>query len=148
MDANMCNWIDARNSLNSILEDRLIFRNVLFTNIGIMIATLPEIICNVPFVKSIQYDGSVNAYTMQLDPSLVQDDLYSTCEAIICTALQHIMLMGCTIDELVVEKQKQSYMKYTEAYNHIVGYVEDPKRLSCFFKVLDHGSGFFIIKFN
>lgn len=148
MDANDFSWMVARDSLNSILEDRLIFRNTLFNDTGIMIAALPEIIANYPFVLSIEYDGSIHTYNLKLDTSMIPDDLYNTCEAIFCTALQHIMLINCNIDSLVIEKQKYANMKYTEAYNHIVGYVEDPKKLSCFFKVLDHGFGNFLITFN
>ena len=123
-----------------MVQDRVLFNDIIFNDSAIMCVLIPEYISQFPNVKSIVYEGMRRTYNIQLNKRRVAAFKGLSSEEMVSTMIRDALinaLFGSGYASILIKKKIDEGYTYQDAYYSIMRYVENPNLLCIMYKVFD-----------
>lgn len=135
-------------SLSNTIEDKDIFRSIIFSNVGLINAVILRDIEELNGIVSAYYSGENSSIFIQFDKSIDDKELESRkCRQIIINIIHKILLDPVYGQAIITKKMVASGLSYPEAYQWRSMYLDDTQKLSLLFKQFSLSNSLYRISF-
>lgn len=135
-------------SLSNTIEDKDIFRSIIFSNVGLINAVILRDIEELNGVVSAYYSGENSSIFIQFDKSIDDKELESRkCRQIIIDIIHKILLDPVYGQAIITKKMVASGLSYPEAYQWRSMYLDDTQKLALLFKQFSLSNSLYRISF-
>lgn len=135
-------------SLSNTIEDKDIFRSIIFSNVGLINAVILRDIEELNGIISAYYSGENSSIFIQFDESIDDKELESRkCRQIIINIIHKILLDPVYGQAIITKKMVASGLSYPEAYQWRSMYLDDTQKLSLLFKQFSLSNSLYRISF-
>lgn len=135
-------------SLSNTIEDKNIFRSIIFSNAGLINAVILRDIEELNGIVSAYYSGENSSIFIQFDKSIDDKELESRkCRQIIIDIIHKILLDPVYGQAIITKKMVASGLSYPEAYQWRSMYLDDTQKLALLFKQFSLSNSLYRISF-
>ena len=135
-------------SLSNTIEDKDIFRSIIFSDVGLINAVILRDIEELNGVVSAYYSGENSSIFIQFDKSIDDKELESRkCRQIIIDIIYKILLDPVYGQAIITKKMVASGLSYPEAYQWRSMYLDDTQKLALLFKQFSLSNSLYRISF-
>lgn len=135
-------------SLSNTIEDKDIFRSIIFSDVGLINAVILRDIEELNGIVSAYYSGENSSIFIQFDKSIDDKELESRkCRQIIIDIIYKILLDPVYGQAIITKKMVASGLSYPEAYQWRSMYLDDTQKLALLFKQFSLSNSLYRISF-
>lgn len=135
-------------SLSNTIEDKDIFRSIIFSDVGLINAIILRDIEELNGIVSAYYSGENSSIFIQFDKSIDDKELESRkCRQIIINIIHKILLDPVYGQAIITKKMVASGLSYPEAYQWRSMYLDDTQKLALLFKQFSLSNSLYRISF-
>ena len=135
-------------SLSNTIEDKDIFRSIIFSDVGLINAIILRDIEELNGIVSAYYSGENSSIFIQFDKSIDDKELESRkCRQIIIDIIYKILLDPVYGQAIITKKMVASGLSYPEAYQWRSMYLDDTQKLALLFKQFSLSNSLYRISF-
>ena len=135
-------------SLSNTIEDKDIFRSIIFSDVGLINAIILRDIEELNGIVSAYYSGENSSIFIQFDKSIDDKELESRkCRQIIIDIIHKILLDPVYGQAIITKKMVASGLSYPEAYQWRSMYLDDTQKLALLFKQFSLSNSLYRISF-
>ena len=135
-------------SLSNTIEDKDIFRSIIFSDVGLINAIILRDIEELNGIVSAYYSGENSSIFIQFDKSIDDKELESRkCRQIIIDIIHKILLDPVYGQAIITKKMVASGISYPEAYQWRSMYLDDTQKLALLFKQFSLSNSLYRISF-
>ena len=135
-------------SLSNTIEDKDIFRSIIFSDVGLINAVILRDIEELNGIISAYYSGENSSIFIQFDKSIDDKELESRkCRQIIIDIIHKILLDPVYGQAIITKKMVASGLSYPEAYQWRSMYLDDTQKLALLFKQFSLSNSLYRISF-
>lgn len=135
-------------SLSNTIEDKDIFRSIIFSDVGLINAIILRDIEELNGIVSAYYSGENSSVFIQFDKSIDDKELESRkCRQIIIDIIHKILLDPVYGQAIITKKMVASGLSYPEAYQWRSMYLDDTQKLALLFKQFSLSNSLYRISF-
>ena len=137
-------------SLSSTIADKDIFRDVIFSDIGLVTAVILKEIESFDCVLSTYYSGELSSIFIQFDNSCVEDkDMEANrCRQIMINIIHKILSDPVYGQSIIMKKMTMTGISYPDAYQWRSMYLDDMQKISLLFKQFSMSNSLYRIYFE